>query len=197
MLAGPTELAVLADDSANPDFVALDLISQAEHSTDTSCCLITTSKTLADSVNKIIKKRITSIKRKDVVESSLQKNGSILVCKKISDAILIANELAPEHLEIITKNPAQIAKQIKNAGLVLLGQNTPSAATDYLLGTNHILPTNKFGKSRGSLSVLDFVKIKTTVESSKQALQKIGRYLQVLTNSENLPNHYGAVEGRL
>lgn len=197
MLAGPTELAIIADDSANPKLVALDLISQSEHSTDTSCCLITTSKTLADKVIDIIKKRVSSLKRKNIVESSLKKNGVVFVCKKTSDVISVANKLAPEHLQIITKNPNQIAKQIKNAGLVLIGQNTPSAASDYLLGTNHILPTNRFGKSRGSLSVLDFVKIKTTVESSKLALKRINRSLQVLTKSENLPNHYEAVRSRL
>jgi histidinol dehydrogenase len=197
MLAGPTELAIIADDSANPKLVALDLISQSEHSTDTSCYLITTSKTLANKVIDIIKKRVPSLKRKDIVESSLKKNGAVFVCKKISDVISIANKIAPEHLQIIAKNPNQIAKQIKNAGLVLIGQNTPSAASDYLLGTNHILPTNRFGKSRGSLSVLDFVKIKTTVESSKPALKRIDRSLQALTKSENLPNHYEAVRSRL
>jgi histidinol dehydrogenase len=197
MLAGPTELAVLADESANPRLVALDLISQAEHSIDTSCCLITTSKTLANQVLGIIKKRVSGLKRKEIVASSLKKNGAVLLCKKTSDMIMAANKIAPEHLQIITKNPAQIAKQIKTAGLVLLGQDTPSAASDYLLGTNHILPTNRFGKSRGSLSVLDFVKIKTTAESSKQALQKLNRHLQALTKSENLPNHYEAVRGRL
>ncbi len=197
MLAGPTELAIIADESANPKLVALDLISQSEHSTDTSCYLITTSKTLAGKVIDIIKKRAPSLKRKDIVKSSLKKNGAVFVCKKISDVISVANKLAPEHLQIITKNPNQIAKQIKNAGLVLIGQDTPSAASDYLLGTNHILPTNRFGKSRGSLSILDFVKIKTTVESSKLALKRIDRSLQVLTKSENLPNHYEAVRGRL
>lgn len=197
MLAGPTELAVIADDAANPDLVALDLISQAEHSTDTSCCLITTSKKLADDVLVMLKKRMAKLKRKEIVESSLRKNGQVLVCKKPSDMILVANKIAPEHLEIITKNPKQIATQIKNAGLVLLGQDTPSAASDYLLGTNHILPTNRFGKSRGSLSVLDFVKIKTTIESSKQALKKIDRLLDVITKSEDLPNHYEASRRRL
>jgi len=197
MLAGPTELTIIADDSANPKLVALDLISQSEHSTDTSCYLITTSKTLAGEVIGIIKKRAPSLKRKEIVKSSLKKNGTVFVCKKISNVISIANKLAPEHLQIITKNPNQMAKQIKNAGLVLIGQNTPSAASDYLLGTNHILPTNRFGKSRGSLSVLDFVKIKTTVESSKLALKRIDRSLQILTKSENLPNHYEAVRGRL
>lgn len=197
MLAGPTELAVLADDSADPTFVALDLISQAEHSKDTRCYLITTSKTFADKVLAALKTRATKIKRKDIVESSLKRNGAILVCKNTSDAISVANKLASEHLQIIAKNASYISRQIKTAGLTLLGEYTPSAASDYLLGTNHILPTNGFGRSRGSLSVLDFVKIKTSVESSKQALKKIEKYVGVLTKSEDLPNHHEAVRGRL
>lgn len=197
MLAGPTELAILADNSADPNLIALDLISQAEHSRDTTCCLITTSKALADKVLAAIKKRISKLKRKEIIKSSLKKNGNMLICKNTTDAIYVANKLAPEHLQIMAKNATYISRQIKTAGLTLLGQYTPSAASDYLLGTNHILPTNRFGRSRGSLSVLDFVKIKTTVESSKQALKKIARPLDILTKSEDLPNHYEAVRGRL
>ena len=196
MLAGPTELVILADDSANPKLVALDLISQAEHSSDTRCCLITTSQSLASKVISEIKKIISSISRKEIVQSSLQKNGFIAV-GTISDAVLLANKIAPEHMQIITKNPNNIAKQIKTAGLILIGQNTPSSASDYLLGTNHILPTNRFGRSRGSLSVLDFLKIQTSVESTTLALQKINKHLKVLTESESLPNHYEAVRRRL
>ena len=196
MLAGPTELVILADDSANPKLVALDLISQAEHSSDTRCCLITTSQSLASKVISEITKIISSISRKEIVRSSLQKNGFIAV-GTISDAILLANKIAPEHIQIITKNPNNLAKQVKTAGLVLIGQNTPSSASDYLLGTNHILPTNGFGRSRGSLSVLDFLKIQTSVESTTLALKQINKHLQVLTESENLPNHYNAVWRRL
>lgn len=197
MLAGPTELAVLADDSSDPRTIALDLISQAEHSTDTQCCLITTSKKLADGVLGEINKIIPSIQRKEIVKSSLQKNGFVALCNKISDAIVVANKLAPEHLEILTKDPNNISKKIFSAGLILLGKDTPSAASDYLLGTNHILPTNRFGRARGSLSVLDYLKIQTTVQASKQALQKIRKPLKTLTSSENLPNHYNAVRSRI
>ncbi len=196
MLAGPTELAIIADDSADPKLVALDLISQAEHSSDTSCCLITTSKDLAHKVVDFIDKITATLERKDIITESLNKNGFVAICK-MSDAILLANSLAPEHLEIMTKQPKALSGKIKTAGLVLLGQNTPSAASDYLLGTNHILPTNRFGRSRGSLSVLDFLKIQTSVESSKQALQKIDKYLSALAKAESLPNHYEAVKKRL
>ncbi|MGQ0606179.1 MAG: histidinol dehydrogenase [Candidatus Nitrosotenuis sp.] len=196
MLAGPTELVILADDSASPTLVALDLVSQAEHSSDTKCYLITTSQSLANKVVSEITKLIQAIKRKEIVKSSLQKNGLVAI-GKLSDAISFANRIAPEHMQIITKKPNDVAKQIKTAGLVLIGQNTPSAASDYLLGTNHILPTNRFGRSRGSLSVLDFLKINTNVESSTLALKKIDKHLKALTESENLPNHYRAVGGRL
>ena len=196
MLAGPTELVVLADDSANPNLVALDLISQAEHSSDTKCILITTSQNMANEVSSEITKLLSVIPRKDLVGSSLQKNGFIAV-GVMSEAIDLANKIAPEHIQVMTKNPNKIAQKIKTAGLILIGQNTPSAASDYLLGTNHILPTDQFGRSRGSLSILDFLKIQTSVESSKPTLKKINKHLKLLTDSETLPNHYLAVKKRL
>ncbi|NDF27545.1 MAG: histidinol dehydrogenase, partial [Nitrosopumilaceae archaeon] len=196
MLAGPTELVVLADDSANPNLVALDLISQAEHSSDTKCILITTSQNMANEVSSEITKLLSVIPRKDLVRSSLQKNGFIAV-GVMSEAIELANKIAPEHIQVMTKNPNKIAQKIKTAGLILIGQNTPSAASDYLLGTNHILPTGQFGRSRGSLSSLDFLKIQTSVESSKPTLKKINKHLKLLTDSETLPNHYLAVKKRL
>ncbi|NDF25809.1 MAG: histidinol dehydrogenase, partial [Thaumarchaeota archaeon] len=196
MLAGPTELVVLADDSTNPNLVALDLISQAEHSSDTKCILITTSQNMANEVSSEITKLLSVIPRKDLVRSSLQKNGFIAV-GVMSEAIELANKIAPEHIQVMTKNPNKIAQKIKTAGLILIGQNTPSAASDYLLGTNHILPTDQFGRSRGSLSSLDFLKIQTSVESSKPTLKKINKHLKLLTDSETLPNHYLAVKKRL
>ena len=111
--------------------------------------------------------------------------------------ISLANTLAPEHLQIMTKNPESISSKIITSGLILIGNYTPSSASDYVLGSNHILPTNGFGKIRGSLSVLDFIKINTQVVSSKSSLSKISKYLEVLTNAEGLPNHYEAVRGRL
>ena len=111
--------------------------------------------------------------------------------------IKLANILAPEHLQIMTKNPESISNKITTSGLILLGNNTPSSASDYLLGSNHILPTNGFGKIRGSLSVLDFIKVNTQITSSKSSLVKISKYLEVLTSAEGLSNHYEAVRGRL
>ena len=111
--------------------------------------------------------------------------------------IKLANILAPEHLQIMTKNPESYSSKITTSGLVLLGNNTPSSASDYVLGSNHILPTSGFGKIRGSLSVLDFIKINTQVTCSKSSLSKISKYLEVFTTSEGLSNHYEAVRGRL
>jgi len=197
MIAGPTELAIIADLSADPNYVAVDLISQAEHSIDTMCCLITTSMSLKDQVIKSLKKRINLISRASIVKESLQNNGFIAICKTEAQMIDLVNKLAPEHLEIITSDSQKIAKKINSAGLVLVGRNTPSSASDYLLGSNHILPTNGFGKSRGSLGVLDYLKLQTRIEASKISLEKISKYMKAFTDAEGLPNHYEAVRSRL
>jgi len=197
MLAGPTELGVIADNSANPMYIALDIISQSEHSSDTFCFLITNSDKLANSVNQNIEDLIQKIKRAELVKSSLKQNGFIAICKNKEDMIKLANEIAPEHLEIMTKNPLFFASKITSSGLILLGNDTPSSASDYILGSNHILPTNGIGKTRGSLSVLDFIKIDTQVTSTKASLSKISKYLDVFTKAEGLPNHFEAVRGRL
>ena len=197
MLAGPTELGIIADNSANPEFVALDLISQAEHSSDTLCYVITTSEKLARSVNDIISKLLPTIQRGNFVKLSLKNNGFIAICKTQSDMIKLANILAPEHLQIMAKNSSSISSKITTSGLVLLGNDTPSSASDYVLGSNHILPTNGFGKIRGSLSVLDFVKINTQVTCTKSSLKKLSKHLKVLTSAEGLYNHYESVRGRL
>ena len=197
MLAGPTELGIIADNSSNPEYIALDLISQAEHSSDTFCYLITNSEKTANLVNQIISQLLPSIQRQDLVKSSLSKNGFIAVCKNNSDMVNLINYLAPEHLQIMTKNAKSLSSKITSSGLVLLGDYSPSSASDYLLGSNHILPTNGFGKIRGSLSVIDFIKINTEVNSSKASLSKISKHLETLTSAEGLPNHYQAVRGRL
>ena len=197
MLAGPTELGIIADSSANPIYIARDLISQSEHSSDTFCYLITNSEKLAKSVNQTIRDLVQKIKRSDLVKKSLRQNGFIAICKNRSDMIKLANELAPEHLQIMTKNPQILASKITSPGLTLLGNNTPSSASDYILGSNHILPTNGFGKTRGSLSVLDFIKINTQVTATRASLSKISKYLDVFTKAEGLPNHFEAVRCRL
>ncbi len=197
MVAGPTELGIIVDASSNPELVALDLISQAEHSKDTICFVITQSKTMAKQIQKSIEKVIPDTERNSIIKASISKNGFIAVCKNQNEMIELANKFAPEHMELMVKNAKTLSKKITGAGLVLIGKNTPSAVSDYLLGTNHILPTNGFGRTRGGLSVLDFLKLQTVVESKKSALKNISKSLKALTNAEDLPNHYKAVKRRL
>ena len=197
MVAGPTELGIIADTSSDPELVALDLISQAEHSKDTMCFVITQSKTMAKQIQRSLEKLIPGTERSSIIKESISKNGFIAVCRNQNEMIEFANGIAPEHLELMVKNARSLSKKITGAGLVLIGKNTPSAASDYLLGTNHILPTNGFGRTRGGLSVLDFLKIQTVVESKKSTLKEISDSLKTLTDAEDLPNHYKAVKRRL
>ena len=197
MIAGPTELGIIADSTADPKLVALDLISQAEHSNDTMCFVITTSKTVAENIQKSLSKLIPDIERRTIVNQSISKNGFIALCKTKKEVIELANKIAPEHMQLMVKNAKTLSKSITGPGLVLVGNNTPSSASDYLLGTNHILPTNGFGRTRGGLSVLDFLKLQTVVETKKSTLSKISDKLNTLTDAEGLPNHYKAVKRRL
>jgi histidinol dehydrogenase len=197
MVAGPTELLIYADATVDPQLIAVDLISQAEHSTDTVCGLVTTSDKLASEVQKQVESIVKNITRLDIAKKSLENNGFVAVCKNESLCIEFVNEFAPEHLEIMCKNADAIAKKIDSAGLVLIGQYTPSAASDYSLGSNHILPTLGFGKSRASLSVLDFVKIVNKVKVSKSGLAKVDRSIREITSAEGLLNHYEAVKARM
>jgi len=197
MIAGPTELGIIADTNANPELVALDLISQAEHSKDTMCFVITTSKTVAKQIQKSLEKLIPDVERSAIVKQSISKNGFIAVCKNEKEMVELANKIAPEHMELMVKNAKTLSKKITGAGLLLIGKNTPSSASDYLLGTNHILPTNGFGRTRGGLSVLDFLKLQTTVEEKKSGLKLISDKLKTFTDAEGLPNHYEAVKRRL
>jgi len=197
MVAGPTELGIIADVSSDPELVALDLISQAEHSRDTMCFVITQSKTMAKQIQKSIEKLIPGTERSSIIKESISKNGFIAICKNENEMIELANKIAPEHMELMVKNARSLSKKITGAGLLLIGKNTPSAASDYLLGTNHILPTNGFGRIRGGLSVLDFLKLQTVIESNRSTLRSIIRDLETLTDAEDLPNHYKAVKRRL
>ncbi len=197
MVAGPTELGIIADASSDPELVALDLISQAEHSKDTMCFVITQSKTMAKQIQRSLEKLIPGTERSSIIKESISKNGFIAVCRNQNEMIEFANGIAPEHLELMVKNARSLSKKITGAGLVLIGKNTPSAASDYLLGTNHILPTNGFGRTRGGLSVLDFLKLQTVVESNKKRFLELRDSLKALTDAEDLPNHYKAVKRRL
>lgn len=196
MIAGPTELLIYADTTADPRLVAADLISQAEHSTDTVCGLVTASEKLASQVRAQAQSMAEKVTRSDIVKSSLQDNGFVAVCKNESSCIEFVNEFAPEHLEIMCKNADSVAKQIDTAGLVLIGQYAPSSASDYSLGSNHVLPTRGFGKSRASLSVLDFLKIVNKVKVTKAGLAKVDWSVKEMASAEGLLNHYEAVRAR-
>jgi len=197
MVAGPTELGIIVDTSSDPELVALDLISQAEHSKDTICFVITRSRTMAKQIQKSLEKLIPGTERSSIIKESISKNGFIAVCKNENEMVELANKIAPEHLELMVKNGRSLSKKITGAGLLLIGKNTPSSASDYILYTNHILPTNGFGRTRGGLSVLDFLKLQTIVESKKSELKYKQDELKALTDAEGLPNHYKAVKRRL
>ncbi|MDQ5842985.1 MAG: histidinol dehydrogenase [Thermoproteota archaeon] len=197
MVAGPTELLIYADETADPHLIAVDLISQAEHSSDTVCGLVTTSDKLASEVQKQVECVIRKIARSDIVEKSLKNNGFLVICENENSCIEFVNGFAPEHLEIMCKYATTIAKKVNSAGLVLIGQFAPSSASDYSLGSNHVLPTLGFGKSRGSLSVLDFVKIVNKVKVNKSGLAKVHRSIREITSAEGLLNHYEAVKARM
>ena len=197
MIAGPTELVIYADSRSDPRYVVKDLISQAEHSPDTICGVVTTSESLVKKLVIEIKNTLnSSLSRLEIVSASLRKNGFIALCKNEDDGISFINELAPEHLEVISENPGRIASKINTAGIVLLGKYSPSSASDYCLGSNHVLPTIEFGKSKSSLSVLDFVKLVNHITVTKMGLQSVQKYIKELAFAEGLPNHYYAVEER-
>jgi histidinol dehydrogenase len=196
MVAGPTELLIYADVSADPRLVAVDLISQAEHSPDTVCGLVTTSDRLAAQVQEQAGRIVEGVARSEIVRKSLAENGFVAICKDEKACAEFANEFAPEHMEIMSKKADAFAKKIESAGLVLIGQNAPSSASDYCLGSNHVLPTLGFGKSRASLSVLDFVKLVNRVRVSKAGLAKVDSAVREMATAEGLPNHYEAVRAR-
>ena len=196
MPAGPSEILVLADETANPQFIALDMVSQAEHGADSVAGLITTSQKLAEDVQNWLAKAVAGAERGEIVAKALEKYGFIITCKDMAEAVKLANIFAPEHVEIMTQNPDKIAEKITSAGLILIGSYSPVALSDYSSGTNHVLPTGGFGSAYSGLSALDFARRVSIVESSRDGLQSVREHVKVLTAAENLPNHYKAVEAR-
>lgn len=197
MPAGPSEVLVLADETANPKFIVLDMISQAEHGTDSIAGLITTSEAIAAEVQSSLGKTMSVVNRAEIVKKSLEKYAFIITCQDIDKAIELANVFAPEHIEIMTRNPDKTAEKITSAGLILLGSYSPVALSDYGCGTNHVLPTGGFGHAYSGLSAFDFARRMCIVESSKEGLLSVESRVKVMTEAENLPNHYKAVEARL
>ncbi|MBN2228644.1 MAG: histidinol dehydrogenase [Candidatus Thorarchaeota archaeon] len=194
--AGPSELLVIADDSASPKIIALDMISQAEHSVDAISILVSPSRRLCEAVSQEITKFVPISQRRDTITESLKQKGGIFVSDTLDSAIELVNKFAAEHVEILTENPRVIADRITSAGLILLGNFTPVAASDYCLGVNHVLPTQGYATSYSGLTALDFVRIVNVVESTKDSLARIVDFVSTLAQSEGLPNHAKAIQGR-
>ena len=195
-IAGPSEILVLADETANPRYVAADLLSQAEHDEMASAILVTTSKELAEAVSVQVEKFIEELSRKEIMRKSVDHYGYILVADKMEDAILAANEIASEHLEIMTKNPFEVMTKIKNAGAIFIGEYSSEPLGDYFAGPNHILPTNGTAKFFGPLSVDDFIKKSSIIYYSKEALEPVSRDIMKFAESEQLTAHANSIKVR-
>lgn len=187
--AGPSEIMILADGGAHPDYVAWDMIAQAEHGADSVAILVTTSMRVAELVLEKITQLLATIPNGDRVEAALEGRGLILVADGLDEAIRFINEFAPEHLEIIAEGAHEIARRIDSAGLILIGDFTPASLSDYLLGTNHVLPTGGFGRVYSHLSALSFIKYVSVAEASEKALRELWAGIKVLAEGEGLPNH--------
>lgn len=196
MPAGPSEVLVIADDSANAEFVAADLLSQAEHGEDSQVVLITTSRELADDVSRRIADQLATIGRREIAEKALAHSRSILV-PDLETALAISNSYAPEHLIIQTNNPRDALPSVTNAGSVFLGPWSPESAGDYCSGTNHVLPTYGFARSYSGLGVDQYMRQMTVQELSREGLQTIAATITELATLEGLDGHAGAVRRRL
>lgn len=194
--AGPTELLIIADETANARHVAMDMISQAEHGEDSLVGVVTTSTSLARHVVTLLNQWLASVERSEMITHALASRGFVLVCDHVQLAVDFANELAPEHLEIITRQARALARQIRTAGLILLGNYAPVAASDYVVGSNHVLPTGGAAKIHSGLSVLDFVRRVNIVHCSRAGLKRLVPPLKTLALAEGLPNHARAAEER-
>ena len=195
-IAGPSEILVLADESANPKFVAADLLSQAEHDEMASAILITTSMELAKQVSKEVDYFVSILSRKDIISKSLDNYGYILVAPDMDAAIDAANEIASEHLELVTKNPFETMTKIKNAGAIFLGEYSSEPLGDYFAGPNHVLPTNGTAKFFSALSVDDFIKKSSIISYSRDALQSVYPDIVKFAECEQLTAHANSIKVR-
>ena len=195
-VAGPSEIMVLADETANPRFVAADLLSQAEHDEMASAILVTTSEELAGQVSKEVDGFVAVLSRKDIIQKSLDTYGYILVASSMEEAIDVVNEIASEHLEIVTKNPFDTMTRAKNAGAIFLGEYSSEPLGDYFAGPNHVLPTNGTAKFFSPLSVDDFIKKSSIISYSKEALDSIHNDIENFANAEHLTAHANSIHVR-
>ena len=188
-IAGPSEVVIVADESARADFVAADLLAQAEHGEDASAVLITTSCSLAAKVAAAIEQQVSLLPRRKIIESSLNNYGAILVVENLSKACELVNELSPEHLELLTADNEAVAQEIKHAGAIFLGLYSPEAVGDYFAGPNHVLPTGRTARFASALGVYDFIKRTSIVEYSQEAMQSAAEKIAVFAESEGLQGH--------
>ena len=195
-IAGPSEILVLADETANPRYVAADLLSQAEHDEMASAILITTSQKLAEEVSAEIDQIVAELSRKEIIEKSLENFGYILIAEDMDEAIEAANEIASEHMEIVTKNPFEDMMKVRNAGAIFIGEHSSEPLGDYFAGPNHVLPTNGTAKFFSALSVDDFIKKSSIVYYSRKALRKIHKDIIQFATSEQLTAHANSIAVR-
>ena len=196
-IAGPSEVLIVCDRTANPDHVAIDLLSQAEHDEEAQAILITDSQEIASKVEVSVQNYLIGLKRSKIASSSWHNNGAIIIVKDIDEAIGLVNFIAPEHLELIFKNAKQSLNKIKNAGAIFIGHNTPEAIGDYIAGPNHVLPTNGTAKFSSGLGVIDFYKRTTIVNCNKESLGIIGRHAITLAEAEGLEAHAMSIALRI
>ena len=195
-IAGPSEILVLADETATPKFVACDLMSQAEHDEMASAILVTTSEELADSVIAEVESRVLKAKRKDILENSLSSYGFVLISDSMEHAIEAVNNIASEHLEIVTKNPFETMTKVKNAGAIFLGEYSSEPLGDYFAGPNHVLPTNGTAKFFSPLSVDDFIKKSSIINYSREGLKEIAEKIELFAEEEGLEAHANSIRVR-
>ena len=195
-IAGPSEIMVLADETANPRFVAADLLSQAEHDEMASAILVTTSEALAEQVSVEVDKFVTTLSRKEIIQKSLDNYGYILVADTMQDAIDTVNEIASEHLELVTKNPFETMTKIRNAGAIFIGEYSSEPLGDYFAGPNHVLPTNGTAKFFSPLSVDDFIKKSSIISYSREALEPVYKDIVQFAECEKLTAHANSIRVR-
>ncbi len=197
MIAGPSEIGVLADDSANANHLAIDLLSQAEHDEMASSILITPSQELADAVKREIENWLVTLPRQEIARKSIEERGAIIVTTDMEEAIKLMNDIAPEHLEVATLSPFELLPLIKHAGAIFLGHNTPEAIGDYVAGPNHTLPTGGTAKFYSPLGVENFMKKTSIISFSHAAINEIGEECALIANTEGLTAHEQSVRVRL
>jgi histidinol dehydrogenase len=197
MIAGPSEILVIADKEANPVYVAADLLSQAEHDPMASAILLTTSSDLVERVNEELSKQSKLLPKQEIVEKSLADYGKSIVCDSIEECIEVANNIAPEHLELMIKDPMNYLSLVKNAGSVFMGYYTCESIGDYFGGTNHVLPTSGTARFSSALSVDSFIKKSSYLHYTKEAIEEYGEYIENMAKEENLQAHANAVKVRL